>query len=69
MCLLYTSNAVKKNQVGIVVLCGKLGVSGVCSWRWYVHGHYMDVSISCTYGSETLNFYFDFPLMSALCRA
>ena len=32
--VLYTSIVVK-NQVGLVVLRGKLGVSRACSWRWY----------------------------------
>jgi len=42
--MLYTSINCLKNQVGIVVLSGKLGVSRACSWRWYVRGGYMDIS-------------------------
>jgi len=41
--MLYTSIAVK-NQVGVVVLSGKLGVSRAYSWRRYVRGSYVDVS-------------------------
>jgi len=41
--MLYTSIAVK-NQVGVVVLSGKLGVSWAWSWRRYVRDGYMDVS-------------------------
>jgi len=46
--MLYTSIAMK-NQVGVVVLSGKLWVSRGCSWIRYVRGGYIDVQAGCVY--------------------